>query len=102
MMPRDAVTTKQIIKVVVEDAGARGLILVNQKEKIRASDFGHFPFSEVDMTDGYKILKYMLHTKSPTVTIVPTVEVKPTKPAPVVAFFSSRGPASLTENILKV
>ncbi|CAG7907299.1 unnamed protein product [Brassica rapa] len=101
VMPRDAVTTKQIIKVVVEDAGARGLILVNQKEKIRASDFGHFPFSEVDMTDGYKILKYMLHTKSPTVTIVPTVEVKPTKPAPVVAFFSSRGPASLTENILK-
>ncbi|KAL0774359.1 hypothetical protein Bca101_039510 [Brassica carinata] len=101
VMPRDAVITKQIIKVVVEDAGARGLILVNQKEKIRASDFGHFPFSEVDMTDGYKILKYMLHTKSPTVKIVPTVEIKPTKPAPVVALFSSRGPASLTENILK-
>ncbi|CAH8341986.1 unnamed protein product [Eruca vesicaria subsp. sativa] len=101
VMPRDAIVTKQIIKVVVEDAGARGLILVNQKEKIRASDFGHFPFSEVDMTDGYKILNYMLHTKSPTVRIVPTVEVKPTKPAPVVALFSSRGPASLTENILK-
>ncbi|KAF8049851.1 hypothetical protein N665_2109s0002 [Sinapis alba] len=101
VMPRDAVTTKQIIKVVVEDAGARGLILVNQKEKIRASDFGRFPFSEVDMTDGYKILKYILHTKRPTVIILPTVEVKPTKPAPVVALFSSRGPSSLTENILK-
>ncbi|KAJ4903084.1 CO(2)-response secreted protease [Raphanus sativus] len=101
VMPREEVIPKQIIKAVVEDAGARGLILVNQKEKIRASDFGHFPFSEVDMTDGYKILKYMLHTKNPTVTIVTTVEVKPTKPAPVVALFSSRGPASLAENILK-
>lgn len=94
--------TKRIMKLVLEDAGSKGLILVNEKEKIMASDSGNFPHSEVDMTDGYKILKYILHTKNPTVTIVPTVEVKRTKPAPVVAIFSSRGPASLTEHILKV
>ncbi|CAA7022680.1 unnamed protein product [Microthlaspi erraticum] len=93
--------TKRIIKLILEDAGSRGLILINKKEKIIAFDSGDFPVSEVDMVDGYKILKYILHTKNPTVTIVPTVEIKRTKPAPVVAIFSSRGPASLTENILK-
>ncbi|KFK32412.1 hypothetical protein AALP_AA6G238800 [Arabis alpina] len=94
-------TTKRIIKLVLEDAGCKGLILVNEREKIMASNSGDFPHSEVDMTYGYKILKYILHTKNPTVTIAPTVEVKRSKPAPVVAIFSSRGPASLTPNILK-
>ncbi|CAH2060875.1 unnamed protein product [Thlaspi arvense] len=93
--------TKKILRAILEDAGSKGLILINKKEQIIASDSGPFSHSEVDMTDGYKILKYILHTKNPTVTIVPTVEVKRTRPAPVVAPFSSRGPASLTENILK-
>ena len=42
-----------------------------------------------------------LHRK-PTATILPTVEIQAQKPAPVVAVFSSRGPAQITENIIKV
>lgn len=43
-----------------------------------------------------------LHYRNPTATILPTAEVVRYKPSPVVASFSSRGPSSLTENILKV
>ena len=40
--------------------------------------------------------------RKPTATILPTIEVPRYRPAPIVASFSSRGPSSLTENILKV
>lgn len=43
-----------------------------------------------------------LHYRNPTATILPTTEVVRYKPSPIVASFSSRGPSSLTENILKV
>jgi hypothetical protein len=35
-------------------------------------------------------------------TILPTTTVIDYKPAPMVAFFSSRGPSALTKNIIKV
>lgn len=43
-----------------------------------------------------------LHNRKPTATILPTIEVPRYRPAPVVAYFSSRGPSQLAESILKV
>lgn len=37
----------------------------------------------------------------PVATILPTVLVTKYSPAPAVAYFSSRGPSTQTENILK-
>lgn len=49
------------------------------------------------------VLKFSdLINRNPTATILPTKEVPRIRPAPMVAFFSSRGPGGLTENILKV
>ncbi|KAL6520851.1 hypothetical protein OROGR_017420 [Orobanche gracilis] len=39
---------------------------------------------------------------NPTATILEAKETKLSKPSPIVASFSSRGPGGLTENILKI
>ncbi|XP_022767949.1 CO(2)-response secreted protease-like [Durio zibethinus] len=93
--------SREIKKLVAEDAQAKGLILINEMEKSAPFDSGAFPFTEVGSTIGYKILKYINSNKNPTATILPTADIPRHKPAPVVAYFSSRGPSVLTENILK-
>ncbi|KAK8532057.1 hypothetical protein V6N12_053508 [Hibiscus sabdariffa] len=95
------VVSREIKKLVAEDAGAKGLILIDENERSAPFDSGPFPFTEVGSTIGYKILKYINSNKNPTATILPTAEIPRQKPAPVVAYFSSRGPSLLTENILK-
>ncbi|KAF2300872.1 hypothetical protein P3X46_001691 [Hevea brasiliensis] len=92
---------RQIKKLVVEDARAKGLILINEDEKAVPFDSGVFPFAEVGNIAGAQLLQYINSTKNPTATILPAVDVPHYKPAPVVAYFSSRGPGQLTENILK-
>ncbi|XVE90723.1 hypothetical protein DITRI_Ditri20bG0100200 [Diplodiscus trichospermus] len=96
------IVSRGIKKLVAEDAQAKGLILINENYKSAPFDSGAFPFTEVGSTTGYKILKYINSNKNPTATILPTAEIPRQKPAPVVAYFSSRGPSALTENILKV
>ncbi|XP_019058401.1 PREDICTED: CO(2)-response secreted protease isoform X3 [Tarenaya hassleriana] len=93
--------SRRIQKLVVEDAEGKGMVLINEDEKTVPFDSEEFPFSEVSNGEGYKILKYMSQTKNPKATILPTVEIQRAKPAPVVAYFSSRGPGVLTDNILK-
>ncbi|KAB2627281.1 subtilisin-like protease SBT5.3 [Pyrus ussuriensis x Pyrus communis] len=88
-------------KLVVADTKAKGLILIDEAEKGVPFDSGIFPFTEVGNIAGLQILKYINSTQKPTATILPTVVVPQYRPAPAVAFFSSRGPAQLTENILK-
>ncbi|KAA3454190.1 CO(2)-response secreted protease-like [Gossypium australe] len=95
------VVSRTIKKLVAEDAKAKGLILINENDESAPFDSGPFPFTEVGTTIGYKILKYINSNKNPSATILPTVEIPKIKPAPVVAYFSSRGPSVLTENILK-
>ncbi|EEF36839.1 Xylem serine proteinase 1 precursor, putative [Ricinus communis] len=92
---------RRIKKLVVEDARAKGLILINEVEEGVPFDSGVFPFAEVGNIAGTQLLKYINSTKKPTATILPAVDVPRYRPAPVVAYFSSRGPAQLTENILK-
>ncbi|OVA13808.1 Peptidase S8/S53 domain [Macleaya cordata] len=93
--------SRRIKKLVVESSHAKGMILINEAEKGEPFDSGVFPFSEIGDIDGVEILKYINTTKNPTATILPTMEIKRFKPAPIVASFSSRGPGGLTETILK-
>ncbi|KAL5802010.1 hypothetical protein ACOSQ3_033642 [Xanthoceras sorbifolium] len=97
----DPTVPRKIRKLVVEDANAKGLILVNEYEKGVPFDSGTFAFAQVDNRVGSQIINYINSTKNPTATILPTVDVPKHKPAPVIAYFSSRGPGQLTENIIK-
>ncbi|PON69886.1 Subtilase [Trema orientale] len=86
----------------VEDAKGKGLIMIEEEERISPLPTGMFSYVEVGKFEGSHILNYINSTKKPTATIFPTVEVpRLHKPAPVVAIFSSRGPGEFTENILK-
>ncbi|TKY68426.1 CO(2)-response secreted protease [Spatholobus suberectus] len=78
-----------------------GMILIDEDNKDVPYDAGVFPFTEVGNLEGHKILEYINFTKNPTATILPTTETTRYQPSPIVASFSSRGPSSLTENILK-
>ncbi|KAG6783262.1 hypothetical protein POTOM_012707 [Populus tomentosa] len=93
---------RQIKKLVVEDARAKGLILVSEDETVVPFDSGTFPFAEVGNLSGLQIIKYINGTKKPTATILPARDVPRYRPAPTVAYFSSRGPGQYTGNILKV
>ncbi|XP_028118691.1 CO(2)-response secreted protease-like [Camellia sinensis] len=86
---------------VVEGDKAEGLILIDEAEKDLPFNSGIFPFSEVGNIVGSQILNYINSTKNPTATTLPTTEIRKCTPAPVVAYFSSRGPGWLTQNILK-
>ncbi|XP_058107526.1 CO(2)-response secreted protease-like [Magnolia sinica] len=97
----DQTVPRRVKRLVADAARAKGLILIDEAEKMVPFDSSDFPLSEVGDFDGYRILKYMNSTKNPTATILPTTVVSAVKPAPVVASFSSRGPGALTETILK-
>ncbi|KAK7314032.1 hypothetical protein VNO77_39240 [Canavalia gladiata] len=97
----DPTISRRIKKLVLQDARALGMILIDENNKDVSFDAGVFPFAEVGNLEGHQILEYINTTKNPTATILPTTEVPRYKPSPAVASFSSRGPSSLTENILK-
>ncbi|KAH0466020.1 hypothetical protein IEQ34_006123 [Dendrobium chrysotoxum] len=81
--------------------GAVGAIFVNDLEKLVATTYMDFPATEVTSEGSDQILKYINSTKKPIATILPTITVPKYKPAPQVAYFSSRGPSLQTSNILK-
>ncbi|XP_042407712.1 CO(2)-response secreted protease-like [Zingiber officinale] len=97
----DPTLTRRVKKSVAEGAGAKGLILIDEEEKGVPFDSGSFPFAEVGSDVGLQILKYLNSTKKPSAVILASEEAKEIRPAPVVAYFSSRGPGGLTEAILK-
>ncbi|KAL2455995.1 CO(2)-response secreted protease [Abeliophyllum distichum] len=97
----DPNVSKRIKKLVVEDAKAKGVIIIDNQGQFLPFDSGTYPSAVIGETTGSRILNYIKSTKSPTATILPTKVVPRFKPAPVVAPFSSRGPGGLTENILK-
>lgn len=82
--------------------GGIGFILIlPDDELITAPKIGSLPGAVITQGDGIKILSYINSTRNPVATILPTVSVANFKPAPVVAFFSSRGPTYNTRNLLK-
>eukprot|EP00268_Persea_americana_P052589 TRINITY_DN5896_c2_g1_i1.p1 TRINITY_DN5896_c2_g1~~TRINITY_DN5896_c2_g1_i1.p1 ORF type:complete len:776 (-),score=95.66 TRINITY_DN5896_c2_g1_i1:137-2464(-) len=97
----ESTVSRRVKRLVAENARAKGLILIDEVEKGVPYDSSDFPFSNVGSMVGAHILRYINSTKNPTATILPTVAVTGTKPAPTVAYFSSRGPGSLTQTILK-
>ncbi|XP_020105392.1 CO(2)-response secreted protease-like isoform X1 [Ananas comosus] len=97
----DPTVSRKVKKLVAEGARAKGLILIDEVEKGVPFDSGSFPFSQLSNDAGAQILQYINSTKKPTATILPTEDFKEFKPAPVVAYFSARGPGGLTEAILK-
>ncbi|KAH9752730.1 CO(2)-response secreted protease [Citrus sinensis] len=86
---------------VAENVEAQGLIFINDDEKIWPTERGILPYAEVGKVAGFRIINYINSNKNPTATILPTVTIPRHRPAPVVAYFSSRGPGLPTENILK-
>jgi hypothetical protein len=77
------------------------MVLVDSLGKSVTSNYGSFPLTTVSDADGSEIFSYIKSQRTPVATILRTVAVPNYKPAPVVAYFSSRGPGIFTENILK-
>ncbi|KAH6794314.1 hypothetical protein C2S52_004791 [Perilla frutescens var. hirtella] len=101
-MNEDTSVSRRIKQLVVQDAGGKGAILMQRGGgHINPYDSGAFPFVEVGQDIGSQILHYINSTRNPSATILASREVRGFKPAPIVAPFSSRGPGSLTENIIK-
>ncbi|KAH7668968.1 Tripeptidyl-peptidase II protein [Dioscorea alata] len=78
-------TSSSIIVDQLKGSGVIGVILVKDQQKSAADE----------------LFTYINSTKKPVTTILPTVAVTKYKPAPQIAYFSSRGPSSQTKNILK-
>ncbi|KAG9442718.1 hypothetical protein H6P81_018572 [Aristolochia fimbriata] len=85
----------------VESLEGLGVILINDIEKPVAFPFGSSPLTVITSEEAEEILSYINSTRKPVATILPTVSVNKYKPAPAVAYFSSRGPSLQTRNILK-
>ncbi|KAG0624937.1 hypothetical protein M758_2G015400 [Ceratodon purpureus] len=88
---------------VVKEAGAAGMILVNNKasgEELLA-DPHLLPATMLTYADGLKLMTYINTTGSPKAKITPAYTKVGIRPAPEMASFSSQGPNTLTPDILK-
>ncbi|XP_057794888.1 CO(2)-response secreted protease-like [Salvia miltiorrhiza] len=81
--------------------GAVGMIVADNDLRQVASKYGVSPISAVTKADGAQILSYINSTSNPVATILPTEVIPDYKPAPVVGYFSSRGPAFGIRNLIK-
>ncbi|KAF9621694.1 hypothetical protein IFM89_026587 [Coptis chinensis] len=88
---------------VVKDAGGYGMVLANTAangEELVA-DAHLLPASTVGQKSGVAIKEYLLTDSNPTATITFAGTKVGISPSPVVAAFSSRGPNSITPEVLK-
>jgi subtilisin family serine protease len=84
----------------VKNAGGVGMILANTTAaQTIDSDFQAVPTVEVNNIDGASVKAYVAGAASPTGSI--DVAVMTSKPAPIMAGFSSRGPNGGDANVLK-
>ncbi|XP_023756878.1 CO(2)-response secreted protease [Lactuca sativa] len=98
---RDGIyTVKQKLRRI-KRLGALGMILVSNNARGVATSSGSFPMATVDRNAGSKIISYAKTKRKPMATILPSVSMTGYKPAPVVAYFSARGPSFATKAILK-
>ncbi|KAK2982019.1 hypothetical protein RJ640_013229 [Escallonia rubra] len=85
----------------VSKAKASGLIFVEPLSR-QIADVDAIPTVRIDIIQGTKIRHYLAQSRSyPKVQILPSKTVIKKSPAPKVAYFSSRGPGSLSPDILK-
>ncbi|GFP86170.1 co(2)-response secreted protease [Phtheirospermum japonicum] len=86
---------------VLKSQGTIGLILIDNDLRQEPQKYGTSPIATVSEEDGARIRSYINSTSNPMATILPTVVTLNYNPAPVVAYFSSRGPAFGIKNLLK-
>ncbi|KAI4316968.1 hypothetical protein L6164_024888 [Bauhinia variegata] len=96
----DEFSTSDKIDVVKEAQGV-GVISINDQTRAVASVYRTFPATVISSKDATTVLQYVNSTNNPVATILETESVSNYKPAPMVAYFSSRGPSTLSRNILK-
>ncbi|XP_057765175.1 subtilisin-like protease SBT5.4 [Salvia miltiorrhiza] len=84
-------------------AGAAGMVLCNdQTDGNDVTGDAHFlPATHISYADGLVLFAYINSTKNPEALITPPTGVLGVKPSPAMAAFSSRGPNSITPQILK-
>lgn len=87
----------------VATVGGVGMILVNNQATGNEliADPHVLPASHINYTDGLAVFTYINSAKSPKASITHVETRVGTKPAPFMAAFSSRGPNTLTPEILK-
>ncbi|PON73422.1 Subtilase [Parasponia andersonii] len=85
----------------VKSLGGIGVIIVDDKSRFVAENYREFPATVISSKDAADVLSYINSTKDPVATILPTETVTEYKPAPAVAYFSSRGPSYITTNLIK-
>lgn len=80
------------------------MILGNSKENgdVLDPDSHFLPATGVTHISAVRIFKYIFSTKEPMAYIFPGTTVLNTKPAPTMAIFTSRGPNTISPDILKV
>ncbi|KAK4781133.1 hypothetical protein SAY87_017239 [Trapa incisa] len=85
---------------VVKEAGGMGMILIDDADQDIAVPFV-IPSAIVGRQIGSIILSYIKQTRNPRSRILPAKTVMGSEPAPRIAAFSSKGPNSMTPEILK-
>ncbi|CAN0863810.1 Subtilisin-like protease SBT1.7 [Linum grandiflorum] len=88
---------------VVKEAGGLGMVLANTAangEELVA-DAHLLPTAAIGQKNGDEIKRYLLSDRNPTATILIQGTKLGVQPSPVVAAFSSRGPNTITPEILK-
>ncbi|XP_063938562.1 subtilisin-like protease SBT3.18 isoform X1 [Daucus carota subsp. sativus] len=82
-------------------ANASGLILV-EPPTLQTVDVSILPTVYLDIIQGTKIIHYLAQSqRTPVIRISPSTTVIKKSPAPITAYFSSRGPSSITPDVLK-
>ncbi|KAF8722091.1 hypothetical protein HU200_022726 [Digitaria exilis] len=89
--------------LVVRDAGGAGMVLSNTAANGQelVADAHILPAAGVGEREGTAIKSYVASVPNPTATIVVAGTQVGVRPSPVVAAFSSRGPNTVTPEILK-
>ncbi|XP_020236057.1 CO(2)-response secreted protease [Cajanus cajan] len=85
----------------VKALGGIGLVHISEEDGAVAFNYVDYPATVITFKDGARLLQYINSTNNPVATVLPTIIVPDYKPAPMVVRFSSRGPSSLSSNILK-
>ncbi|KAM2230818.1 hypothetical protein ACFXTH_014988 [Malus domestica] len=87
---------------VVKEAGGVGLIIAKNPSDALYPCNEDFPCIEVDYEIGTRILFYIRSTRYPLVKLIPPQTIVGKPLSAKVAYFSSRGPNSITPATLKV
>lgn len=97
---QDMLESKLAKSKVVQAAGGAGMVLIDQLDRSMGVSFV-IPAVIVDNRDGQRILSYINSTRKPEALISPATTTVNFRPAPQVSVFSSRGPNTITSDVLK-